>query len=122
MGNAKQMKKLPRLKLEANREMTIYQAAEMKPILFESLDKAVVVEMDLSAVAEIDTAGVQLLLMMKKAAAGKQCELKLFGHSPAVLEVFELTNLAGFFGDPLVMQSSGKAHASQHSTRSANES
>lgn len=122
MEHTEQSQSPTRITLVAEREMTIYQAAEMKSVLLDPFGKANVVEVDLSAVAEIDVAGVQLLLMMKKAAAEKQGQLKLCRHSPAVLEVFELANLAGFFGDPLVMQSSGKAAAGTASARSSNES
>ena len=52
---------------------------------------------------EIDTAGVQLLMLAKQEALRQQRELRLVGHSPAVLEVFELLNVAAYFSDPLVM-------------------
>jgi anti-anti-sigma factor len=122
MEHSEQSQSQTKLTLVAESEMTIYQAAEMKSVLLEPFNKASVVEVDLSAVTEIDVAGIQLLLMMKKAAKAKQCELKLCRHSPAVLEAFELANLAAFFGDPLVMQSSGKTAAGQTFARSANES
>jgi anti-anti-sigma regulatory factor len=56
-------------------------------------------------VSEIDTAGVQLLMLAKQAALARNSELRLTGHSPAVLEVFELLNVAAYFSDPLVMAS-----------------
>jgi anti-anti-sigma regulatory factor len=66
-------------------------------------------EVDLSGVSELDTAGVQLLMMAKKAAMAEQREFHLVGHSAAVIEVFDLLNLAAFFGDHLVMDSKAKA-------------
>ena len=90
--------------LSVRGEMTIYQAAEQKTALLEALDKAPRLDIDLSAVGEIDTAGLQLLMMLKNTAQARQRELRLSGHSAAVLEAFELTNLAGFFGDPIVIQ------------------
>ena len=36
-------------------------------------------------------------------AAALQRELHLVNHSPPVLEVFELLNVAAFFGDPLIV-------------------
>ena len=53
--------------------------------------------------SEIDSAGVQLLMLAKREAQARGGELHLCGHSPAVLDVFELLDLAAFFGDPLVM-------------------
>ena len=84
-------------------EMTIYRAEELKKTLIGSLQGAARLEVDLSAVTDIDTAGLQLLMLAKSTAKKMQGELRLTGHSPAVLDVFELLNLAAFFGDPLVI-------------------
>lgn len=84
-------------------EMSIYRAAELKQALLAPLASGAALDVDLSGVTELDTAGLQVLLLAKKAAEARQCELRLAGHSPAVLEVFELLNLAAYFGDPLVI-------------------
>jgi len=81
-------------------ELTIFRAAELKPQL---LDAPQPTEVDLGAVTEIDTAGLQLLMVAKKAALAAGRDLRLTNHSPAVLEVFELLNVAAFFGDHLVI-------------------
>ncbi len=83
-------------------ELTIFRAMELKPLL---LATPPVDEVDLSGVTDLDTAGVQLLMLAKKTAQAAQRDVKLVGHSPAVLEVFELLNVAAFFGDHLVMDS-----------------
>jgi len=87
--------------LQIEGEMTIYRAAELKETLLATLDKAAGVEIDLSKVTDIDTAGVQLLILAKQSAQAKQQDLHLVAHSPIVLEVLELLNLATYFGDPL---------------------
>ena len=79
-----------RLCLHAVGEMTIYHAAELKPVLLGALDQSDEIEIDLSGVSEIDTAGVQLLMLMKREAVATDKKLTLSGHSPAVLDVFEL--------------------------------
>lgn len=85
-------------------EVTIYRAAELKPQLLQALALAGAgLEIDLSAVTELDTAGLQLLMLAKQEARALQRELRLVGHSPAVLEVFELLNVAAYFGDPLIV-------------------
>lgn len=84
-------------------ELTIFRAMELKPIV---LANPLPEEIDLSAVTELDTAGVQLLMLAKRTALTQQRELRLVGHSPEVIEVFELLNLAAYFGDPLIMDSS----------------
>jgi len=87
-------------------EMTIYRAAELKQSLLEALIQSTDLEIDLSAVTELDTAGVQILIMLKAHAQATQRKLRLAAHSPAVLDVFELLNLAAYFGDPLLISSS----------------
>lgn len=84
-------------------EMTIYRAAELKQTLLEALAGQAALDIDLAGVTEIDTAGVQLLMLAKKTAGERQCELRLGAHSEAVTQVFELLNLATYFGDPLVV-------------------
>lgn len=88
-------------------DMSIYRANELKAVLLQALQASPQTEVDLSAVTEMDTAGLQLLMMAKRSAQQGQRRLRLVRHSPAVLEVFELLNLAAFFGDPLVMSPRG---------------
>lgn len=90
--------------LRIDGELTIFRAAELKPVL---LDDPAPLEIDLSGVTELDTAGVQLLMLAKATALAAQRELRLVAHSPAVTEVFELLNLAAYFDDPLVMDAGG---------------
>jgi anti-sigma B factor antagonist len=83
-------------------ELTIYRAAELKPLLLQAMDSAARLEIDLGEVTEIDTSGVQLLMTTKRRAQALNRELRLCAHSAPVVEVFELLDLAAFFGDPLV--------------------
>jgi anti-anti-sigma factor len=84
-------------------EMTIYHAAEMTRELLPCLNRGKEVEIDLSEVSEIDTAGFQLLLLAKREAAKVGKPLRLVAHSPATLEVLDLFNMASYFGDPVMM-------------------
>ncbi|QTN28972.1 STAS domain-containing protein [Rhodoferax sp. AJA081-3] len=85
-------------------EMTIYRAAELKEQLLLALaQEPGTLVIDLSSVTEMDVAGLQVLIMAKQAAKAQNRELRLVAHSPAVLEVFEILNVAAFFGDQLVM-------------------
>jgi anti-sigma B factor antagonist len=99
---AKSGKAIPTV-LRVEGEMTIYRAAELKSTLLAPIGTASSLDIDLSGVADIDCAGVQLLMLAKKTAQQRNCELRLMGHSPAVAEAFELLNLAGYFGDPIVI-------------------
>lgn len=91
------------LRLYLAGEMTIYNAAELKPTLLHALEQSEEIEIDLAGISEMDTSGVQLLMLMKREAAVAGKALKLAGHSPAVLEVFELLGLGNWFGDPQLL-------------------
>ncbi|MBC7701480.1 STAS domain-containing protein [Aquabacterium sp.] len=84
-------------------EMNIYRAAELKETLLNALKGASSLELDLHGITEIDSAGIQLLMLVKATGQATDCEVKLVNHSPAVLEVFELLDLAAHFGDPLLV-------------------
>ncbi|MCM5679927.1 STAS domain-containing protein [Schlegelella sp. S2-27] len=84
--------------LSIDGEMTVQRAAELKPVLLGALaDSAARIELDLSAVTELDSAGVQLLFMLKSAALGQQRNLRVCRPSPAVEQVFALLGLEGCF-------------------------
>ncbi|AFL75934.1 STAS domain-containing protein [Thiocystis violascens] len=93
----------PGLRLEG--EVTIYNAIEIKLRLLETLARAANPEVDLSAVTELDTAGLQLLLLGKQEAARLGKTLRYLNHSPAVVEILDFCNLIGRFGDPVVLVS-----------------
>ena len=78
-------------------EMTIYTAAENKAALFEHLDDCEELELDLSAVNEIDSAGLQILLVLKREAAVAGRQLRLVNHSQAVFEVLDRFNTSRRF-------------------------
>lgn len=73
-------------------EMTIYRAAELCAGMQAALGSGCFA-MDLSAVTEIDSAGVQLLLAARKSARAKQRELELTGCSAPVAEALGLLGL-----------------------------
>ena len=56
-----------RLAIQEN--MTIYQAQAQKDLLLSALAGTDSLELDLSRVAEIDTAGLQILMLVKREAA-----------------------------------------------------
>lgn len=84
-------------------ELTIYRAADLKVTVLEALRKTRVLEIDLAGVTELDTAGLQVLMLAKQTAAADQRELRLLQHSPAVVEIFEMLDLVAFFGDAVLI-------------------
>jgi anti-sigma B factor antagonist len=87
-----------RLSIEG--ELTVERAVELKEALVVRLSEQARLEIDLSKVTELDTAGVQLLLLAKQTAEALGKELLLVEHSPAVREVFALLSLANHFDAP----------------------
>lgn len=84
-------------------EMTIYHAADMKAPLLAGLERCREVEINLSGVIEMDTAGFQLLVLAKREAVRVGKPLRLVAHSPATLEVLDMYGMASYFGDPVVI-------------------
>ncbi|MBC3936970.1 lipid asymmetry maintenance protein MlaB [Undibacterium rugosum] len=91
--------------LDIQGELTIYTAATEKLRLQEFLDQDNQLEVNLSRVSEMDTAGLQILILMKKEAQRRGIHLRYVMHSPAVLEILELSNTSASFGDPVVLHS-----------------
>ena len=89
--------------LSLTEDLTIYHALEQKHKLLDALGSADELELDLMQVGEIDTAGLQLLILLKKEAhkAGKQ--VTIVAHSQAVCAAIDFCNLAAELGDPLVI-------------------
>lgn len=84
-------------------DLTIYQAAEHKEVLLQALADAEHLELDLSAVGDIDTAGLQLLILLKREARARGRQVTITNHSTAVRQVIDFCNLAAAFGDPMVI-------------------
>ena len=89
-------------------DMTIYEAVEQKAELLKTLKKlkkSEQMEVDLSNVNEMDTAGIQILLLLKRTAEKENKIMLLVAHSPASLDVIDRYNLATYFGDPVIISS-----------------
>lgn len=84
-------------------ELTIYTAGARKTALLDFLHDGDDLEINLSNVAEIDTAGLQLLILLKREAAKAGKNLRFVMHSKAVLEILELSNLTTVFGDQVIL-------------------
>lgn len=78
-------------------ELTIYTAAETLTRLRAHLAEHRACALDLSAVTELDGAGLQLLLWLQAAARARGGTLRLVAPSPAVAEVLGLLQLAALF-------------------------
>lgn len=84
-------------------DMTIYNAAELKQAMQPVFDESGELDINLAGVPEIDSAGVQLLMLAKRERMARDRSLSLSDHSAAVLDVFELMGLVTWFNDPVVL-------------------
>lgn len=77
--------------------MTVYEAEAQRNELLQALDASQGLEIDVSGLDEIDTAGVQLLVLAQREArlAGKP--LRLSGQSAALQEALGRYGLAAHF-------------------------
>jgi anti-sigma B factor antagonist len=73
-------------------EMTIYRAAELKPALLDAVRAHDAPALDLSAVTEFDSAGLQLLLVARR-KRGASASTWRAAASPAVRDVFALLGM-----------------------------
>jgi len=90
-------------RLSLTEDLTIYHALEQKKTLLEALAATRELELDLLQVSDIDTAGLQLLILLKKEAQRSGKQVVIVAHSQAVRSVIDFCNLATELGDPLVI-------------------
>lgn len=90
-------------RLSLNQDLTIYHAFEQKTMLLDALLATDDLELDLLQVSDIDTAGLQLLVLLKKEAQRAGKRVAIVAHSQAVRSVIDFCNLATELGDPLLI-------------------
>ena len=96
-------------RLTLNEDLTIYHALEQKNQLLDALSLSETLELDLLQVRDIDTAGLQLLILLKKEAQRTGKRVAIVAHSQAVYAVIDFCNLAAELGDPLVIPAAESA-------------
>ncbi|MBI3376558.1 MAG: STAS domain-containing protein [Betaproteobacteria bacterium] len=90
-------------RIALEQDLTIYNAGAVKKLLLDALAANHMLEIDLSRVAEIDTAGIQLLILAKRESLRQKRSLRIVAHSPAVHDAIDFFDLASYFGDPLLI-------------------
>lgn len=83
--------------------MSIYNAQEVKEQLLAAVRTAQTLELDLSSVNDMDTAGFQLLVLAKRECQRLDRVLRITAHSDTVREFIDFYNMGAFFGDPVVI-------------------
>jgi ABC-type transporter Mla MlaB component len=93
--------------------MTIYEAAADKPVLLSALAKASELEVDVSSLRDMDTAGLQLLILLKRESLKANTAMRLVGHSSALCEVLTTYNMTAYFADPVTSRAQQKMQPRQ---------
>ncbi len=84
-------------------ELTIYTVAAEKQTLQAFIDTGDELELNLSQVSELDSAGLQVLIALKQETARRNKKLAYVMHSKAVLDILEMSNMTSHFGDQVVL-------------------
>ncbi len=84
-------------KMRIEGDMTIFNAADLKKDLLDNLNECSELEMDLSQVNEMDTTGLQLLILAKREAVALNKGFRIISCSPATTNVLELFNMKDYF-------------------------
>ena len=90
-------------KMEVNGDMTIYEAGEINDLFLKALAEHNKLNINLSAVSEIDSSGLQLMVSLKKDAEALEKTVQFSSHSKAVIDFLDLFDMTSFFGDPIIM-------------------
>jgi anti-anti-sigma factor len=77
-------------------EMTIYGAAALKDSLFAALDGGSDIVIDLAEVSEVDTTGIQLLMMARRVCATRRVPFSVVRSSEVMNESLALLHLRGW--------------------------
>jgi len=91
--------------------MTIYHAAELKEVLLEALERAACVHFDLSAVPEIDCAGLQLIVAARRSAADRRQSCEFVAASENVQATLTLLGQAQSITVPVLTDATTDASA-----------
>jgi len=89
--------------LELTGDLTIYTVAQARKDLADWLVRGPALSLNLSGVEELDTAGVQLLVWLKRTAAANGTVLVLVHHNPTVVAVMDLLKVTGDLGDTILL-------------------
>ena len=80
-------------------EVTIYTAQKYKALLLQVLVDCRSLSVDLSGVTEMDTAGVQILLLAIVEAKRKNIKIEFYGHTQAVNQILDMYDLSNIIVD-----------------------
>jgi anti-sigma B factor antagonist len=86
-------------RLRISGEITIYEATALQSSLLASLSECDTLELDLTDVSELDTAGFQQLYLLQREARRANKSLRISAHSAATRDVLDLLHMHAHFAD-----------------------
>lgn len=87
--------------LQLSGELTIYDAVALHRALLESLGAADSLDLDLAQVTDLDAAGLQQLMLLRREARAAGKALQVIAHSDATRDVLTLCGLDADFAEPV---------------------
>lgn len=89
------------IRLQLSGELTIYDAVALHRALLESLGAADSLDLDLAKVTDLDAAGLQELMLLRREARAAGKALQIITHSDATRDVLTLCGLDADFDGPV---------------------
>lgn len=94
-------------------DLTIYTAAELKPDFERLIADPRDMELSLVNVSEIDSSGIQWLMLIQRERSRDNLSFRLIDHSNEVLQVFKDLELFSYFKEPIISdQAKGEQYGS----------
>lgn len=89
--------------LKISGAVNIYTVAPIKNHIFDILNNSSKLVINLAEVSEIDSAGFQILLMVKREGHSSKKKTKFISHSISILGALDIFGAVGLFGDQIVV-------------------
>lgn len=83
--------------------LTIYTVAGVREAFNSIVGEGKPTTLNMEELVDIDTAGIQLLMALKRQCGVQGIELNIRNHSPILISILDLYGLAGYFGDRIVL-------------------
>lgn len=85
-------------------ELTIFTATELRQQLLDALEIETEIDVDLSKVSEMDSAGIQLIVAAKSEAVLRNKHLHFSAPNSTVTQILALCNLSHLLDEPALIQ------------------
>jgi anti-anti-sigma factor len=92
--------------------MTIDTVEELQKVMLAPLAQGNSLEMNLADVTAMDTAGLELLVLLKTEARMRGRNVRIIDHSLAVMDILDLSDLEDSFGDTILIHVDPLQHES----------